>query len=62
MRILVAGAGYVGAQLAHALASAGHDVLALRRSPRAAPRQRAAGSCAGSPATSLLRALSERSR
>ena len=33
MRILVAGAGYVGSALASQLASAGHDVLALRRSP-----------------------------
>lgn len=36
MRILVAGAGYVGAELAARLAGAGHDVLALRRSPRPA--------------------------
>lgn len=35
MRILVAGAGYVGATLARALADAGHDVLALRRTPPA---------------------------
>jgi nucleoside-diphosphate-sugar epimerase len=34
VRILVAGAGYVGAELARRLASAGHDVVALRRSPR----------------------------
>lgn len=32
MRVLVAGAGYVGAQLAQRLARAGHEVLALRRS------------------------------
>jgi nucleoside-diphosphate-sugar epimerase len=31
MRVLVAGAGYVGAELARLLADAGHDVLALRR-------------------------------
>lgn len=36
MRILVAGAGYVGAELARGLARAGHDVLALRRSPPSA--------------------------
>ena len=35
MRVLVAGAGYVGAELAVLLARAGHDVLALRRTPRA---------------------------
>jgi nucleoside-diphosphate-sugar epimerase len=45
MRILVAGAGYVGAELASGLARAGHDVLTLRRSPaaealRAAPGER----------------------
>ncbi len=33
MRVLVAGAGYVGAELAQRLALAGHEVLALRRSP-----------------------------
>ena len=32
-RILVAGAGYVGAALAEALAAQGHDVWALRRRP-----------------------------
>jgi nucleoside-diphosphate-sugar epimerase len=36
VRILVAGAGYVGAELARLLAAAGHDVLALRRTPTAA--------------------------
>jgi len=34
MRVLVAGAGYVGGELAVRLAQAGHEVLALRRSPR----------------------------
>jgi len=33
MRVLVAGAGYVGAELAARLAREGHEVLALRRSP-----------------------------
>ena len=33
MRVLVAGAGYVGAELAARLARAGHEVLALRRTP-----------------------------
>lgn len=33
MRVLIAGAGYVGAELAARLASARHEVLALRRSP-----------------------------
>jgi nucleoside-diphosphate-sugar epimerase len=33
MRVLVAGAGYVGAELAGILARAGHEVFALRRSP-----------------------------
>lgn len=33
MRVLVAGAGYVGSELARRLAEAGHDVLALRRGP-----------------------------
>jgi nucleoside-diphosphate-sugar epimerase len=33
VRILVAGAGYVGVELALRLAREGHDVLALRRSP-----------------------------
>jgi len=47
--VLVAGAGYVGAELASTLARAGHPVLALRRSPPrtdAAPRaeRAAAGS------------------
>lgn len=39
MRVLVAGAGYVGAELARRLAAAGHEVLALRRSapPAGAP-------------------------
>lgn len=40
MRVLVAGAGYVGAQLVRLLADAGHDVLALRRSPQAAADSR----------------------
>lgn len=33
MRVLVAGAGYLGGALAAQLAAGGHDVLALRRSP-----------------------------
>jgi nucleoside-diphosphate-sugar epimerase len=33
VRVLIAGAGYVGAELAALLARAGHDVLALRRTP-----------------------------
>ena len=37
MRILVAGAGYVGMELARRLACEGHDVLALRRSPPREP-------------------------
>jgi len=45
-RILVAGAGYVGAALARTLAEAGHDVLALRRTP-AAPADPAAGLSGG---------------
>jgi nucleoside-diphosphate-sugar epimerase len=36
VRVLVAGAGYVGAELARELAQAGHSVLALRRTPQAA--------------------------
>jgi nucleoside-diphosphate-sugar epimerase len=35
VRVLVAGAGYVGAELAALLALAGHRVLALRRTPSA---------------------------
>jgi nucleoside-diphosphate-sugar epimerase len=34
VRILVAGAGYVGEQVMRVLVEAGHDVLALRRTPR----------------------------
>jgi nucleoside-diphosphate-sugar epimerase len=36
-RALVAGAGYVGAELARLLVAAGHDVTVLRRSEAAAP-------------------------
>jgi len=43
VRILVAGAGYVGVELARGLARAGHDVLALRRSPPSA------GAASGAP-------------
>lgn len=43
MRVLVAGAGYVGAQLAQRLARVGHEVLALRRS---APPPLASGTSA----------------
>lgn len=47
MRVLVAGAGYVGAVLAGQLAAAGHEVLALRRTP---PRDAAARNAAASGA------------
>jgi nucleoside-diphosphate-sugar epimerase len=46
VRVLVAGAGYVGAELACRLADAGHDVLALRRT-RAAGAERADGESGG---------------
>lgn len=37
MRVLVVGAGYVGARLAERLAHGGHDVWAVRRDPSALP-------------------------
>ena len=37
MRVLIAGAGYVGGALAGQLATAGHAVTALRRTPAATP-------------------------
>ena len=65
MRVLVAGAGYVGAELARRLALDGHEVLALRRTHAAALAARSAelgGRLRGSRATSPTRARSARSR